>query len=52
MFMVMEKENSLEKLKELVASERQSYGWDYLNGPHGEAAEAAFDSFAKLVETI
>ena len=51
MYVALEKHRSLEKLKELVASERHSYGWDYLDGPPGEAAEAAFDAFAKLVET-
>jgi len=50
MFAAIEKHGSLEKLKELVAAERHSYGWDCLSGPEGNAAELAFDSLAKLVE--
>ncbi len=50
MFCAIEKHSSVEKLKELVAAERRSYGWDFLDGPAGKAAEAAFDSFAQLVE--
>jgi hypothetical protein len=51
MYAALEKHRSIEKLKELVASERHSYGWDYLDGSEGKAAEAAFNAFAKLVET-
>jgi hypothetical protein len=52
MYAALEKHRSIEKLRELVASERRSYGWDYLDGPEGKAAEVAFDEFAKLVETM
>lgn len=51
MYAALEKHRSMKKLKELVASERHSFGWDYLDGSEGKAAEAAFDAFAKLVET-
>ncbi len=51
-YAALEKHRSREKLKELVASERRSYGWDYLDGSEGKAAEAAFDEFAKFVETM
>ena len=51
MYAAMEKHRSMDKLRELVASERRSYGWDYLDGPEGKAAEAAFDAFARLVES-
>ena len=50
MFVAVEKQRSLEKLKELVASERRSFGWGYLDGSEGKTAEAAFNDFAKLVE--
>jgi hypothetical protein len=50
MFAALEKHESIEKLKELVASERHSYGWYFLSGPEGEAAESAFNEFANLVE--
>ncbi|UCE07410.1 MAG: hypothetical protein JSW07_05095 [bacterium] len=50
MFAAMEKHRSIEKLKELVASERRSYGGDYLDGLEGEAAESAFHALAKLVQ--
>ncbi len=51
LFAAIEKQRSIDKIKEVVASERRSYGWDYLSGPEGKAAESAFDAFAKLVET-
>ncbi|MFQ6021872.1 MAG: hypothetical protein ACE5NW_04055 [Acidiferrobacterales bacterium] len=51
MYAALEKHRSIEKLRELVASERRSYGWDYLDGSEGKAAEVAFNAFAKLVET-
>ena len=51
MYAALEKHQSVTKLKELVASERRSYGWDYLDGTEGNAAEAAFNAFAKLVES-
>ena len=41
----------LEELRELVASERHAYGWGYLSYDEGDAAEKAFDEFAKVVET-
>ena len=50
MYAALEKHRSVAKLKELVASERRSYGWDYLDGSEGKAAEAAFNAFATLVE--
>lgn len=51
MFAAVEKHKSIEKLKELVASERRSYGWDFLEGSEGKYVEDAFNVFAKLVET-
>ena len=50
MFAALEKHRSIEKLKKVLASERRSYGWDYLDGPEGEAAESAFHALAKLVQ--
>jgi trehalose-6-phosphate synthase len=50
MFVAIVKEKSIIKLKELVAAERRSYGWDYLSEPAGEAAEKAFHIFATMVE--
>jgi hypothetical protein len=38
-------------LKALVASERRSYGWGYLSGEPGSAAERAFDAFASAIES-
>jgi hypothetical protein len=37
-------------LRELVESERHGYGWGYLSGDTGAAAESAFDVFARAVE--
>jgi hypothetical protein len=38
-------------LRERVAAERHSYGWGYLSGPEGVAAEKAWHAFVTLVET-
>jgi hypothetical protein len=51
MFVAIEKYSSLEKLRHLVEEERHSFGWGYLVGPTGNAAESAFNAFASLVET-
>ncbi len=51
MYAAIAKHCSLEGLRQLVASERRSYGWSFLSGPPSEAAETAFDQFAKLVES-
>ena len=51
MYALIAKHCSLEVLRQLVASERRSYGGSFLSGPPGEAAETAFDQFAKLVES-
>ncbi len=42
---------AIDDLKELVAAERRAFGWGYLSGAEGEAAERAFDNFAKHVES-
>lgn len=42
---------AVDELKELVTAERRAFGWAYLNGPEGQAAERAFDHFAKHVES-
>jgi hypothetical protein len=39
------------ELENLIASERRAFGWGYLSGVEGAAAERAFDEFAKSVET-
>ena len=40
----------MEELRALVATERHAYGWGYLSDAEGEAAEKAFDGFAKIIE--
>ena len=40
------------KLKEKVAEERHAYGWGYLQGNEGDAAESAFHKFATFVEKL
>jgi|GEM_PF-5610513 len=50
MYAALEKDRSIDKLKALVASERHSFGRDYLDGSEGKAAETAFNDFANLVE--
>ncbi len=51
MFVALEKQRSIEKLKELVATETRSFGWDFLDGPEGDAAESAFVAFARAIES-
>jgi hypothetical protein len=51
MFVAIEKDESLEKLRSLVSLERHTYGTGFLSGDEGSAAESAFNKFAKLVET-
>jgi len=51
MFVAIVKDESISKLKKLVATERRSYEWDYLSESVGEAAEKAFHSFASMVES-
>jgi hypothetical protein len=41
---------SLQDLKALVEQERHGFGWSYLSGAAGDAAETAFDEFAGQVE--
>jgi hypothetical protein len=39
--------DGLGQLQALVAQEARSYGWSYLAGEPGRAAEAAFEAFAR-----
>ena len=41
----------LAAVRERVAGERRGFGWSYLAGPEGEAAERAWQAFATLVES-
>ena len=50
MFAALEKHRSIEKFKKVVASERRSYSWGYLDGPEGKAAESAFHTLVKVVQ--
>jgi hypothetical protein len=38
--------------KQLVAEERRSFGWDFLDGEAGAAAESAFSRFADFIERL
>ena len=40
-----------ETFRERIAAERRAYGWGFLSGEVGVAAEAAFDALARLVES-
>lgn len=51
MFVACWQDPSLARLRSLVAEERRSYGWAYLSDAEGDRAEAAFDKFAKQVES-
>jgi len=49
MFLAIESEDPLGSLKRLVSDERRFYGWGYLSGAAGEAAESAFNEFAEFI---
>jgi hypothetical protein len=38
--------------KQLVADERRSFGWDFLDGEAGASAESAFSRFAEFIEHL
>ena len=38
--------------KQLIAEERRSFGWGYLSGDAGAAAESALSSFADFIEPL
>ena len=40
----------MESAKRLLADERRSFGWDFLRGDEGNAAEASFWSFAEFMD--
>ena len=42
----------LATLRILVAHERRSFGWSYLSGQCGKAAEAAFQRFASALDGV
>jgi hypothetical protein len=52
MYAILHRDEPLSRLKEKVAEERHNYGWGYLQGSEGEAAESAFHKFATLVESL
>ncbi|MDQ3650653.1 MAG: hypothetical protein M3458_10370 [Acidobacteriota bacterium] len=52
MFALVHRGEPLSTLKEKMAAEGRSYGWGYLQGSEGEAAEGAFNEFAALVESL
>ena len=52
MYIALKKHKSLERLKDIVQTEKRSYGWDEpLDGEPGEAAERAFGKFANYVDS-
>ncbi len=52
MYAILHRGEPMSRLKEKVAEERHNYGWGYLQGSEGEAAEAAFHKFATLIERL
>ena len=52
MFASVHRGEPLSMLKERVAAEVRSYGWGYLEGAEGDAAEGAFRELAALVESL
>ena len=45
-------QGDLVSAKQLIAEERRSFGWDYLDGDDGAAAESAFSRFADFIERL
>ena len=50
MFLAIEKDASVEKLKQIVGMVQQVYRLNPLHGPAGKAAVVAFEAFARTVE--
>jgi hypothetical protein len=50
MFMALEKDSSVEKLRQITAMVRQVYQLNPLQGEAGKAAESAFKTFSRSVE--
>ena len=50
MFMAIEKDASVEKLRQIIGMVTQVYQLNPLKGPAGKAAAEAFKSFAKIFE--
>ncbi len=48
-FSLIHQGTSQEAIEEKLASERHGFGWNYLSGPEGDAAERAFVQFDTLV---
>lgn len=44
--------DDLVSTRELVAEERRSFGWDFLDGQAGATAESAFSRFAEFIEQL
>ena len=44
-------EGHLDSVRGRIAGERRAFGWSFLAGPEGEAAERAWHAFASLVES-
>lgn len=44
--------NDRDGLESVVSSERRAYGWDYLEGSEGAAAEGAFARLSALIEAL
>lgn len=44
--------DDLVSAKALVAEERRSFGWDYLDGDAGATVEAAFSNLAAFVDRL
>ena len=51
MFLAVERQ-SLRDLRQTIADERRSFGWDFLTQDCGARAESAFDQVARFVESL
>lgn len=50
MFTLIHQDAPPQQVRDKVVRERRAFGWGYLSGIEGEAAEGAFQEFAKLVD--
>jgi len=52
MFLAIEKDSSIEKLKQIVGMVRQVFQLNPLHGQPGKNSEIAFETFSQLVDVV
>jgi hypothetical protein len=52
MFAALEERDPIDRLRDVVASERRAYGWHMLSGEVGAATEQAFSTLAGFIDAL